>query len=103
MRWIDGPRTAEVAASARGGGNVDGMLSEVIVADENSLVRIPDHLMFEEAATLPCRRDSARALFVEGRLKKGEFVLLEGTGGVSMFGLQFAAGGRRPADHHELE
>src|SRR5688572_21880921 len=98
MRWIDGPRTADVAASARGGGNVDGMLSEVIAADENSLVRIPDHLTFEEAATLPCAGVTAyRALFVEGMLKKGQFVLLEGTGGVSMFGLQFAAAaGARP-------
>ena len=98
MRWNDGPRTGDVAASARGGGNVDGMLSEVIVAHEDSLVRIPDHLTFEEAATLPCAGVTAyRALFVEGRLTKGQFVLLEGTGGVSMFGLQFAAAaGARP-------
>ena len=98
MRWIDGPRTREVAASARGGGNVDGMLSEMIVAHEDSLVRIPDHLTFEEAATLPCAGVTAyRALFVEGQLKRGEYVLLEGTGGVSMFGLQFAAAaGARP-------
>ena len=98
MRWIDGPRTADVAASARGGGNVDGMLSEAIAVDENSLVRIPDHLTFDEAATLPCAGVTAyRALFVEGMLKKRQFVLLEGTGGVSMFGLQFAAAaGARP-------
>ena len=97
-RWNDGPRTAEVAASARGGGDVDGMLSEVIVADEDTLVRVPDHLSFEEAATLPCAGVTAyRALFVEGRLQRGDFVLLEGTGGVSMFGLQFAAAaGARP-------
>jgi NADPH:quinone reductase-like Zn-dependent oxidoreductase len=98
MRWSDGPRTGDVAASARGGGNVDGMLSELITAHEDSLVRIPDHLTFEEAATLPCAGVTAyRALFVEGMLKKGQFVLLEGTGGVSMFGLQFAAAaGARP-------
>ena len=98
MRWIEGPRTADVAASARGGGNVDGMLSEVIAVHEDSLVRIPDHLTFEEASTLPCAGVTAyRALFVEGMLKKGQFVLLEGTGGVSMFGLQFAAAaGARP-------
>jgi NADPH:quinone reductase-like Zn-dependent oxidoreductase len=98
MRWLDGPRTTDVAASARGGGNVDGMLSEVIVAHEDSLVRIPDHLTFEEAATLPCAGVTAyRALFVEGQLEKGEYVLLEGTGGVSTFGLQFAAAaGARP-------
>jgi NADPH:quinone reductase-like Zn-dependent oxidoreductase len=98
MRWIDGPRTGDVGASARGGGNVDGMLSEMMVAHEDSLVRIPNHLTFEEAATLPCAGVTAyRALFVEGLLKRGQFVLLEGTGGVSMFGLQFAAAaGARP-------
>lgn len=97
-RWIDGKRHAEVAASARGGGGVDGMLSEVIAAHEDSLVRIPDHLTFEEAATLPCAGVTAyRALFVDGDLKKGDWVLLEGTGGVSTFGLVFsAAAGARP-------
>ena len=96
-KWIDGKRHAEVAASARGGA-VDGMLSEMIVSHEDALVRIPDHLTFEEAATLPCAGVTAyRALFVEGRLKRGDFVLLEGTGGVSMFGLQLAAAaGARP-------
>jgi NADPH:quinone reductase-like Zn-dependent oxidoreductase len=97
-RWIEGKRHADVAASARGGGGVDGMLSEVVAASQDSLVRIPDHLTYEEAATLPCAGVTAyRALFVEGGLKKGDFVLLEGTGGVSMFGLQFAAAaGARP-------
>lgn len=96
-RWSGGKRTAEVAGSARGGA-VDGMLSELIVSHEDALVRIPDHLTFEEAATLPCAGVTAyRALFVEGRLQKGDWVLLEGTGGVSTFGLQFAAAaGARP-------
>jgi NADPH:quinone reductase-like Zn-dependent oxidoreductase len=77
---------------------MDGMLSEFVAGDENGFVKIPDHLSYEEAATLPCAGVTAyRALFVEGRLKKGEFVLLEGTGGVSTFGLQFAAAaGARP-------
>ena len=97
-QWPEGRRTAQVAASARGGGSVDGMLSEVIVAHQDTLVRVPDHLTFEEAATLPCAGVTAyRALFVDGQLQRGEFVLLEGTGGVSMFGLQFAAAaGARP-------
>jgi NADPH:quinone reductase-like Zn-dependent oxidoreductase len=90
-RWIDGRRSAEGMASARGGAGMDGMLSEFVAADENSFVRIPDYLTFEEAATLPCAAVTAyRALFVEGGLKRGDFVLLEGTGGVSTFGLQLA-------------
>ena len=97
-RWIDGHRSADTMASARGGAGMDGMLSEFVAGDENGFVKIPDYLSFEEAATLPCAGVTAyRALFVEGRLKKGEFVLLEGTGGVSTFGLQFAAAaGARP-------
>src|SRR5690606_38953044 len=56
------------------------------------LVRIPDHLSFEEAATLPCAGVTAWvALFKHGNLQAGDYVLLEGTGGVSSFGLQLAA------------
>jgi NADPH:quinone reductase-like Zn-dependent oxidoreductase len=97
-RWMDGHRTADTMASARGGAGMDGMLSEFVAGDENGFVKIPDYLTFEEAATLPCAGVTAyRALFVDGRLKKGDFVLLEGTGGVSTFGLQFAAAaGARP-------
>jgi NADPH:quinone reductase-like Zn-dependent oxidoreductase len=74
------------------------MLAEMVVSHEDAIVRIPDHLSFEEAATLPCAGVTAyRALFVEGQLQPGDFVLLEGTGGVSLFGLQFAAAaGARP-------
>jgi NADPH:quinone reductase-like Zn-dependent oxidoreductase len=97
-RWMDGKRTADALASARGGATMDGMLSEVVAGDENGFVRIPDHLSFEEGATLPCAGVTAyRALFVEGRIKARDFVLLEGTGGVSTFGLSFAAAaGARP-------
>src|SRR5436190_1907795 len=94
-RWIDGHRTADTMASARGGAGMDGMRSEFVAGDESGFVKIPDYLSFEEAATLPCTGVTAyRALFVEGRLKQGEFVLLEGTGGVSTFGLQFAVAAR---------
>jgi NADPH:quinone reductase-like Zn-dependent oxidoreductase len=90
-RWIDGKRTADGLASARGGASMDGMLSEYVAGDENGFVRIPDYLSFEEGATLPCTGVTAyRALFTEGHLKPRDFVLLEGTGGVSTFGLQFA-------------
>jgi NADPH:quinone reductase-like Zn-dependent oxidoreductase len=90
-RWIGGGPSAEATASARGG-NADGMLSEVVVGDAASFVAIPAHLSYEEAATLPCTGVTAWVgLFRRGGLKAGDYVLLEGTGGVSVFGLQFAA------------
>jgi NADPH:quinone reductase-like Zn-dependent oxidoreductase len=96
-RWLDGRPDDDAIASARGGGP-GGMLSEIIVSHEDGLVSIPDHLSFEEAATLPCAGVTAWvSLFREGRLQPEDFVLLEGTGGVSMFGLMFAAAaGARP-------
>jgi NADPH:quinone reductase-like Zn-dependent oxidoreductase len=96
--WLEGRRTADGMNSARGGAGMEGMLSEFVAGDENGFVRIPDHLSYEEGATLPCAGVTAyRALFVEGRMKRGDFVLLEGTGGVSTFGLQLAAAaGARP-------
>ncbi len=96
-RWMDGRPSAMTNASARGGA-IDGMLSEMIVSHEDGLVEIPEHLTFEEAATLPCAAVTAwNALFKHGGLTEDEFVLLEGTGGVSIFGLQFSvAAGARP-------
>ncbi|MDH4109924.1 MAG: NAD(P)-dependent alcohol dehydrogenase [Gammaproteobacteria bacterium] len=96
-KWIDGAPGEGWHASARGG-SPGGMLSEVIVSSEQSLVGIPAHLTYEEAATLPCAGVTAWvSLFKRGRLQPGEWVLLEGTGGVSVFGLIFAhAAGARP-------
>jgi NADPH:quinone reductase-like Zn-dependent oxidoreductase len=89
--WIDGAPTAAALATARGG-NSGGMLSEVVVTDADGLVSIPNHLSYEEAATLPCAGVTAWVgLFKRGQLEPGDFVLLEGTGGVSVFGLQLAA------------
>lgn len=95
-RWNSGKPTPEGNASARGG-QAPGVLSEMIAAHEDSLVKFPDHLTFEEAASLPCAAVTAwNGLFTTGQMKPGDFVLLEGTGGVSIFGLQFAtaAGGK---------
>jgi NADPH:quinone reductase-like Zn-dependent oxidoreductase len=89
--WIDGPPTPAAISMARGGA-APGVLAEKIVTHEDGLVRIPDHLSFEEAATLPCAGVTAwTGLFKHGGLQRDQFVLLEGTGGVSIFGLQFAA------------
>ncbi len=80
------------------GGRADGLLSEMIVSHEDGLVSIPNHLTFEEASTLPDAAAVAwNGLFTAGRLQPGEFVLLEGTGGVSSFGLLFSvAAGAKP-------
>ena len=96
-KWIDGFPSEEALASDRGGGS-NGMLSEVIVTHEDALVSIPEHLSYEEAATLPCAAVTAWVgLFERGRIGKNQYVLLEGTGGVSVFGLLFsAAAGARP-------
>jgi NADPH:quinone reductase-like Zn-dependent oxidoreductase len=67
------------------------MLAEYVVLSEQGVVHIPSHLSFEEAATLPCAGVTAwNALVAHGALKAGETVLVLGTGGVSVFALQFA-------------
>jgi NADPH:quinone reductase-like Zn-dependent oxidoreductase len=95
--WIDGPPDPGTPGSARGG-SPGGMLSEIIVTHEDALVAIPGHLTYEEAATLPCAGVTAwNGLFTRGGLRPGDFVLLEGTGGVSIFGLLFSsAAGAKP-------
>ncbi|MGL4622281.1 zinc-dependent alcohol dehydrogenase family protein [Chroococcidiopsis sp.] len=88
--FISGELTAEKANSALGGA-IDGVLAEYVVFDEQGVVKIPAHLSYEEAATLPCAAVTAwNAMIAEGELKAGDTVLLQGTGGVSLFGLQFA-------------
>ncbi len=89
-RWIDGPPDELKARSALGG-EADGLLAEECVVNEEGLVPIPEHLSFEEAATLPCAGVTAwNALVFSGAVKPGDTVLVQGTGGVSIFALQFA-------------
>jgi NADPH:quinone reductase-like Zn-dependent oxidoreductase len=89
--WIDGEIEFKKARTALGG-DLDGVLREFGAFDENALVRIPDHLSDEEAATLPCAAVTAHhALMVSGSLKPDDSVLIIGTGGVSIFALQFAS------------
>ena len=88
--WLSGPLSDFHHANALGGGR-DGMLAEEVVLPESAWVRIPEHLSFEEASTLPCAGVTAwHALFEATRLRPGETVLLQGTGGVSVFALQLA-------------
>jgi NADPH:quinone reductase-like Zn-dependent oxidoreductase len=71
------------------GGGQDGMLAEEVVLPDNAWVKLPDSLSFEAAATLPCAAVTAyHALFEAATLKPGDTLLLQGTGGVSIFALQ---------------
>lgn len=89
--WMDGGPTAENVKTAIGAGRADGVLRELAVFHEESIVRVPDHLSYEEAATLPCAALTAwHALVESGHLQAGETVLTLGSGGVSIFALQFA-------------
>ena len=88
--WLAGEVSDETAKSALGGA-IDGVLVEARVFPQHCLVRIPDHLSYEEASTLPCAAVTAwHALMVGRPLTAGETVLVQGTGGVSLFALQFA-------------
>jgi len=88
--WISG-EPGEAALRSALGGAIDGVGAEYVVLSEEGLVHLPEYLSFEEAATLPCAGVTAwHALVTEGGLKAGESVLLQGTGGVSVFALQFA-------------
>lgn len=90
QRWPSGDITPAAAASALGGA-LDGMLAEEVVLDEDGLVAIPNHLSYAEAACLPCAAVTAwHALFEHANLRPGQTVLVLGTGGVSIFALQFA-------------
>jgi NADPH:quinone reductase-like Zn-dependent oxidoreductase len=90
QRWSGGEPSADAHKSALGGG-IDGMLSEYMVLEEDGVVKIPAHLSFEEGATLPCAAVTVwHAMMEHAKLKAGDTILLQGTGGVSIFGLQFA-------------
>jgi len=88
--WLDGEVTYSKARTTLGG-DLDGVLREYAVFNEQGVVAIPEHLSYEEAATLPCAAVTAwHALAVSGNLKAGDTVLTLGTGGVSIFALQLA-------------
>ena len=89
QNWLDGPPTAAKSRRALGG-DIDGMLAEYVVLKETGLVAIPEHLSFQEAATLPCAAVTAWNALSVGDLKPGATVLIQGTGGVSIFALQLA-------------
>ena len=92
--WLGGEIEPDHAASSMGGA-IDGMLAEYVVLNQDGLVHIPDHCSYEEAACLPCAGVTAwNALFAPSPIGRpigpGQSVLVLGTGGVSIFALQFA-------------
>ncbi len=88
--WLTGPYRDVYGRSALGGA-IPGVLAEEVVFDETGLVRVPDSLSWMEGATLPCAALTAwDALVSTGGLQPGETVLIQGSGGVSIFALQFA-------------
>lgn len=88
--WISGEPDRDKLRSTLGG-PLDGTLTELMVLDQNGVVRVPDHLSDEEAATLPCAAVTAwSALTTPGAVGAGEVVVAQGTGGVSIFALQLA-------------
>lgn len=91
-QWVDGPFRPDYLATALGGGATHGVLAELVVASEASLAHVPDYMTLEEASTLPCAGVTAwHALFARGNLQAGDTVLVQGTGGVALYGLQLAA------------
>src|ERR1700751_5563760 len=89
-RWFGGPIKPDYLTD-RLGANLDGMLAEYAVFNEEAVVLLPSHLSFEEAATLPCAAVTAWvALTGHRRVTAGDTVLIQGSGGVSVFALQFA-------------
>lgn len=99
QNWLDGrPTPAKIKGAL--GGDIDGMLAEYVALNEIGLVRLPTHLSYEEAATLPCAAVTAWNALEAGGIdasgieaagvKAGSTVLIQGTGGVSIFALQLA-------------
>ncbi len=90
QNWICGRPTIETLRSTLGG-PLDGTLTEYLAVEQSGVVHVPQHLSDEEAATLPCAGLTAwNALVTHGGVQPGDTVLVQGTGGVSIFALQFA-------------
>jgi NADPH:quinone reductase-like Zn-dependent oxidoreductase len=90
QHWIGGPLLEEYHASSVGM-TIDGMLADHVLLHENGLVHLPAYISYAEAASLPCAAVSAwSALHVATPLHPGQTILIQGTGGVALFGLQIA-------------
>jgi NADPH:quinone reductase-like Zn-dependent oxidoreductase len=91
VHWLGGGTYLPEYQSSSIGFGIDGMLAEHVLLHENALVHLPAYLSYAEAASLPCAAVSAwSALHIATPLRPGQTVLIQGTGGVAMFGLQIA-------------
>jgi NADPH:quinone reductase-like Zn-dependent oxidoreductase len=89
--WTDGPFTQAIVAGQHGWTS-DGVFGDYIALDDTAVAPIPGGLSYEEAATLPTAGLTAWTAITESRrIRQGDVVLVQGTGGVSVFALQFAA------------
>lgn len=90
QNWLEGRPSGEKSRGALGG-DLDGMLAEYVALPEDGVIPFPEYLSYEQAATLPCAALTAwNALVEAARIQPGDNVLIQGTGGVSIFALQFA-------------
>ncbi len=89
--WVEGPFSSKSLAGMYGS-SLNGLFADYIVLPDTAVVPIPDGVSYEEAATLPTAGLTAWSAVTKGRrLRRGDVVLVQGTGGVSTFALQFAA------------
>jgi NADPH:quinone reductase-like Zn-dependent oxidoreductase len=89
--WKDGALTPEKIRDPLGGPTRDGVLQEYVVLEESQVVKVPTYLTPAEAATLPCAAlTSWNALIEKGKINASKTVLIQGTGGVSLFAAQFS-------------
>ncbi len=89
--WADGPLTESFRSTSLGG-PLDGTLTEYMMLDQSGLVTTPEYLSDIEASCLPCAAVTAwNAIIDQGKIGKDDTVVVQGTGGVALFALQFAA------------
>lgn len=91
QNWTGGEPTEAKARTAKGAGDAQGMMAEYVLLEETGAIHLPEHLSYEEGATLPCAGLTAwNAVVDKGQTKAGDTLLVQGTGGVSIFAAQFA-------------
>ena len=101
QRWLDGDTPPPAAHGSVLAGDLDGVLADHVILHEDGLVHVPEHLSDEEASTLPCAAVTAwHALVTKGQVQQGQTILVQGTGGVSTFALQFGLQAGARGDRH---